>query len=56
MYDKADEVELTQQGHGPTPADILEMERQAILNEGDFQEYKVVLDFVMSLSLTLNGY
>ena len=26
---------------GPTPADILELERQAVLNEGDFHEYKV---------------
>lgn len=28
-------------GKGPTPADVLEAERQAILDEGDFQEYKV---------------
>ena len=43
LYDTQQDTEATttQQRAGPTPADILEMERQAILNEGDFQEYKV---------------
>lgn len=35
------EVGTGQRTQGPTPAQLLEQERQSILNEGDFQEYKV---------------
>ena len=40
LYDTQQDTAATttQQRTGPTPADILEMERQAILNEGDIQE------------------
>ncbi|XP_067937009.1 sperm flagellar protein 2-like [Watersipora subatra] len=39
LYPTADST-AQQRALGPTPADILELERQAILNEGDFQDYK----------------
>jgi len=41
LYDPVDAA-TSPTRQGPTPADVLEHERQAVLNEGDFQEYKVV--------------
>jgi len=41
LYNPGDPSTAAAAGHGLTPADVLEEERQAILNEGDFQEYQV---------------
>lgn len=41
LYDPEQRPAEISTNQEPTPADVLEAERQAVLNEGDFQEYKV---------------
>lgn len=41
LYDPQPASAETSANQEPTPAEVLEAERQAVLNEGDFQEYKV---------------
>lgn len=40
LFDQVAEGEMGER-HGPTAADVLQAERETILNEGDFREYQV---------------
>ena len=47
LYEQTDE--LPAESEEPTPEQILEMERQALLDEGDFNEYRVIIAIFLSL-------